>query len=58
MGVQYILTRHDFLFDYDRSSLVDDKKSASRERSKIEYGARAHFGSRRRRSSRTISLVW
>jgi len=27
LGVQYILTRHDFLFDYDRSSLVDDRRS-------------------------------
>lgn len=26
MGVQYVLTRHDFLFDYDRSTLVDDKR--------------------------------
>jgi uncharacterized membrane protein len=26
MGVQYILTRHDFLFDYERSPLVDDTK--------------------------------
>jgi hypothetical protein len=26
MGIKYILARHDFLFDYDRSSLVDDKK--------------------------------
>lgn len=26
MGIQYVLTRHDFLFDYDRSTLVDDEK--------------------------------
>ncbi|QYO66083.1 ArnT family glycosyltransferase [Leptolyngbya sp. 7M] len=26
MGVQYILTRHDFLFDYARSPLVDDQR--------------------------------
>lgn len=27
MGVKYILARHDFLLDYDRSAIVDDKKS-------------------------------
>ncbi|MBK9154824.1 MAG: glycosyltransferase family 39 protein [Chloracidobacterium sp.] len=26
MNVQYMLARHDFLFDYDRSTLVDDAK--------------------------------
>jgi hypothetical protein len=29
MGVQYILTRHDFLFDHDRSTLVDDDRGRS-----------------------------
>ena len=36
MGVQYVLARHDFLFDYDRSTLVDDKKPTSGERGEIE----------------------
>jgi hypothetical protein len=27
IGIKYILARHDFLFDYERSSLVDDKRS-------------------------------
>ena len=26
MNIEYVLTRHDFLFDYDRSALVDDAK--------------------------------
>jgi len=26
MGIKYILARHDFLLDYDRSTIVDDKK--------------------------------
>ena len=26
MGIKYVLARHDFLFDYDRSAIVDDKK--------------------------------
>jgi hypothetical protein len=35
MDVQYILTRHDFLFDYDRSSLVDDKRSRAENEAKL-----------------------
>ncbi len=36
MGVQYVLTRHDFLFDYDRSSLVDDKKPRAENEAKLK----------------------
>ena len=36
LGVQYILARHDFLFDYDRSSLVDDKKSRVENEAKLK----------------------
>lgn len=36
MGVQYVLTRHDFLFDYDRSTLVDDKKSRVENEAKLK----------------------
>ena len=36
MGVQYVLTRHDFLFDYDRSTLVDDKKSRAENEAKLK----------------------
>lgn len=36
MGVQYVLTRHDFLFDYDRSTIVDDRKSRAENEVKLE----------------------
>ena len=35
LGVSYVLTRHDFLFDYDRSTLVDDKKPRSENEAKL-----------------------
>jgi hypothetical protein len=35
MGVQYILTRHDFLFDYRQSTLVDDKKPRAENEAKL-----------------------
>lgn len=34
-GFNYILARHDFLFDYDRSTLVDDKKSRQENEEKL-----------------------
>lgn len=36
MGVQYVLTRHDFLFDYARSPLVDDEKSMAENEAKLK----------------------
>ena len=36
MNVQYVLTRHDFLFDYDRSTLVDDKKPRVENEAKLK----------------------
>jgi hypothetical protein len=36
MGVQYVLTRHDFLFDYDRSTLVDDKRPRAENEAKLK----------------------
>jgi hypothetical protein len=36
LGVQYILTRHDFLFDYDRSTLVDDKRPRGENEAKLK----------------------
>jgi Dolichyl-phosphate-mannose-protein mannosyltransferase len=36
MGVQYVLTRHDFLFEYDRSTLVDDKKPRAENEAKLK----------------------
>lgn len=35
MGVQYVLSRNDVLFDYDRSALVDDKKPRGENEAKI-----------------------
>jgi len=35
LGEKYILTRHDFMFDYDRSSLVDDKKPRPENEAKL-----------------------
>lgn len=34
-GARYILTRHDFLFDYDRSSLVDDRRPRAENEEKL-----------------------
>jgi len=36
MNVQYILARHDFIFDYDRSSLVDDAKPKAENEAKLK----------------------
>jgi 4-amino-4-deoxy-L-arabinose transferase-like glycosyltransferase len=36
MGVTYMLARHDFLFDYDRSSLVDDAKPRAENEAKLK----------------------
>jgi hypothetical protein len=36
MGINFVLTRHDFLFDYDRSSLVDDKKPRGENEAKLK----------------------
>lgn len=36
MNVQYILTRHDFLFDYDRSTLVDDGRPRAENEAKLK----------------------
>ncbi|MBC7898579.1 MAG: glycosyltransferase family 39 protein [Saprospiraceae bacterium] len=36
LGVQYVLVRHDFLFDYDRSTLVDDQKPRAENEAKLK----------------------
>lgn len=36
MNVQYMLTRYDFLFDYDRSTLVDDTKTRAENEAKLK----------------------
>ncbi|MFN0278047.1 MAG: ArnT family glycosyltransferase [Pyrinomonadaceae bacterium] len=38
LGIKYVLTRHDFLFDYDRSTLVDDKKPRVENEAKLKIG--------------------
>jgi hypothetical protein len=35
LNVQYVLARHDFLFDYDRSTLVDDSKPKPENQAKL-----------------------
>jgi hypothetical protein len=35
LNVQYVLARHDFLFDYDRSTLVDDKRPRAENQAKL-----------------------
>lgn len=36
MNVQYVLARHDFLFDYDRSPIVDDTKPRAENEAKLK----------------------
>ena len=36
MGVQYVLARHDFLFDFDKSTLVDDKRPKAENEAKLK----------------------
>lgn len=36
MGVNYVLARHDFLFDHDRSTLVDDRKPRPENEAKLK----------------------
>lgn len=36
MGIKYVFTRHDFLFDYDRTTLVDDKRPRAENESKLK----------------------
>ncbi len=36
MGIKYVLTRYDFLFDFDKSSLVDDKKPRAENEAKLK----------------------
>ncbi|CAN5287580.1 hypothetical protein BH20ACI2_BH20ACI2_26590 [soil metagenome] len=35
LGIKYVLARHDFLFDYDRSTLVDDKRPRAENEAKL-----------------------
>ena len=35
-GIKYVLTRHDFLFDFDRSTLVDEKRPRAENEAKLK----------------------
>lgn len=56
MGIKYVLTRHDFLFDYDRSTLVDDKKPRAENEAKLKI-AKDFILDPRTPFARTASLV-
>jgi len=34
-GIKYVLARHDFIFDYNRSSLVDDARPKAENEAKL-----------------------
>lgn len=36
MNIQYVLSRHDFLFDYDRSPIIDDTKPRAENEAKLK----------------------
>ena len=36
MNVQYVLARHDFLFDYDRTTIVNDRKPRAENEAKMK----------------------
>ena len=58
MNVQYILARHDFLFDYDRSPLVDDSKPRAENEAKIKMSKELLLDTARTiRSDKKFSLV-
>lgn len=57
-GVQYILTRHDFLFDYDRSSLVDDRRPRAENETRLKMARELLLDPTRAvRSDKKFSLV-
>ena len=58
MNVQYILARHDFLFDYDRSPLVDDAKPRAENEAKLKISKELLLDPARTiRSDKKFSLV-
>ncbi len=58
MGVQYVLTRHDFLFDFDRSTLVDDKRPRAENEAKMKMAREFILEPKRTiRSDNKFSLV-
>jgi 4-amino-4-deoxy-L-arabinose transferase-like glycosyltransferase len=58
MNVQYVLARHDFLFDYDRTSIVDDRKPRAENESKMKIAKEFILDPARTiRSDQKFSLV-
>lgn len=57
LGVGYVLTRHDFLFDYDRSTLVDDKRPRAENEKKLRIAKEFILGPAAIRSDKKFSLV-
>jgi hypothetical protein len=58
MNVQYILSRNDVLFDYDRSALVDDKKARGENEAKLKMAREVLLDSARTvKADNKFSLV-
>ena len=58
LGVKYALIRHDFLFDYDRSTIVDDKRTRAENEAKLKLAKAFILGSENTiRSDEKFSLV-
>src|SRR5690606_11998812 len=57
LGVGYVLTRHDFLFDYDRSTLVDDSRPRAENEEKLRIAKEFILGPAAIRSDKKFSLV-
>ncbi len=58
MGVRYVLTRHDFLFNFDRSTLVDDKRPRPENEAKMKMAREFILDPKRTiRSDPKFSLV-
>ncbi len=57
LGVGYVLTRHDFLFDYDSSTLVDDSRPRAENEEKLRIAKEFILGPAAIRSDKKFSLV-
>lgn len=58
LGVKYALIRHDFLFNYDRSTIVDDKKTRAENEAKLKLAKEFILGPENAvRSDEKFSLV-
>jgi hypothetical protein len=57
LGVDHVLTRHDFLFDHDRSTLVDDSRPRAENDEKLRIAKEFILGPAAIRSDKKFSLV-